>query len=373
MNPWIPITSTLALCGALAACDNPSAHAQANAHASAHVQRTGNAIEVLEGSPLRARLQMDTVQSAEIERPLSAPGVIEAAAEKLVRVTPPVAGRVVRLHRNLGDVVKAGEPLFTMDSAEISEARSDHTKALAEAQQAKREMERQKLLYEADIVARKDYEAAQLALDSANSDARASADRLAQLGAGNGAGSRRDYVLRSPINGRVVELAGSQGGYWNDINESIMTVADLSSVWVTANVAERDISQLFIGQQVHISLTAYPHEPVGGQVKYISELLDADTRSVKVRVAVDNPQGRLRPGMFARVAFDGQKQAALTVPASALQQSGLSTRVFVEKTPFHFEPRTVTVGAQVGERMEIVSGLTAGERIVVKEGVLLND
>lgn len=108
-------------------------------------------------------------------------------------------------------------------------------------------------------------------------------------------------------------------------------------------------------------------------MRYVGEVLDPDTRTVKVRLLLDNHEGRLRPGMFAKVVFAGPSHTATVVPAGAVLQSGLYTRVFVEKAPFKFQARQVSVGASVGDRVEILTGLQAGERIVVKEGVLLND
>jgi cobalt-zinc-cadmium efflux system membrane fusion protein len=366
---------TLALlCIALTACnDQAAARTETNKDSGATVIRKGSVIEVPEASPLRARLVVEAVELSEIERPLTAPGVIEAVAEKLVKVAPPVPGRIIRLQRTLGDPVKAGDPLFTLDSAEISSARSEYTKTRNAQAQAQRDFARQKLLFDADITAKKDYEAAQLTMDSADSDAHAAADRLAQLGATTPSHTRSEYILRSPISGRVIEMTGSQGAYWNDINAPIMTVADLSTVWLTANVAERDLRQVFVGQKAHITLNAYPDHQVEGIVRYVGEMLDPETRSVKVRVAVTNTDGRFRPGMFAHVAFDGQKQEALTIPLSAVQQNGLEVRVFIEQGAHHYTPRTVTVGAQLNDRVEVTSGLKAGDRIVIKDGVLLND
>lgn len=364
----------------LAGCDagrmlasEAAAAPPAPAPAARAVVHDGPLIAVPENSPLRASLQVAAVESQQVQRPVSAPGSIEAAPEKLVKVTSPVTGRIVRLQRALGDSVKAGDALFTLDSADLSSAFGDATKAEATLRQAQRDFARQKLLFEADITARKDYEAAELAFGAATSDAQVTKNRLAQLGAGSGGGSHRDYVLRSPISGRVIEMTGAQGGYWNDINAPVMTVADLSTVFLTASVSEKDIAALRVGQKARIDLSAYPDQAFDGTVKYIGEVLDADTRTVKVRVAVDNRQGRFRPGMFAKVVFSGEAHPALTVPASALVQSGLYTRVFVEKAPFAFEARKVTVGPVIGDRIEILSGLQAGERIAVKEGVLLND
>ena len=356
-------------CSALAGCAKPTAAATPPAQ-SMHLDDGSIAVDKM--SPLRQRLQIAAVQEQEIATQTDAPGSIEAMPEKLVKITPPLAGRITRLQRALGDSVKAGEPLFTLDSVELSAAYADDSKAKSALLQARQELERQKTLFEAEIAARKEYEAAQAAYDQAGSDAHASADKLAQYGAG-AHGSRRDYVLRSPIAGTVIAMDGAQGGYWNDINAPVMTVADLSTVWLSANVAERDLAQVAVGQKARIKVDAWPGRDFEGKVAYVGAVLDPETRTVKVRVAIDNRTGAFKPGMFAHAGFAGASRRAIVVPAAAVLQSGLSTRVMVERGPLRFEPRTVEVGASHGDQVEIVSGLKAGERIVVKEGVLLND
>lgn len=356
-------------CSALAGCAKPTAAATPPAQ-SRHLDDGSIAVDKM--SPLRQRLQVAAVQEQEIATQTDAPGSIEAMPEKLVKITPPLAGRITRLQRTLGDSVKAGDPLFTLDSAELSAAYADDSKAKSALLQARQELERQKTLFEAEIAARKEYEAAQAAFAQAGSDAQASADKLAQYGAG-ARGSRRDYVLRSPIAGTVIAMEGAQGGYWNDINAPVMTVADLSTVWLSANVAERDLAQVAVGQKTSITVDAWPGKAFEGKVAYVGAVLDPETRTVKVRVAIDNRAGAFKPGMFAHAGFAGASRRALLVPASAVLQSGPSTRVMVERSPLVFSPRTVEVGASHGGQVEIVSGLRAGERIVVKEGVLLND
>ncbi|TNC76340.1 efflux RND transporter periplasmic adaptor subunit [Janthinobacterium lividum] len=356
-------------CSALAGCAKPTPAATPPAQ-SMHLDDGSIAVDKM--SPLRQRLQIAAVQEQDIATQTQAPGSIEAMPEKLVKITPPLAGRITRLQRALGDSVKAGDPLFTLDSAELSAAYADDSKAKSILLQARQELERQKTLFEAEIAARKEYEAAQAAYDQAGSDARASADKLAQYGAG-ARGTRRDYVLRSPITGTVIAMEGAQGGYWNDINAPVMTVADLSTVWLSANVAERDLAQVAVGQTASISVDAWPGKAFEGKVAYVGAVLDPETRTVKVRVAIDNRAGAFKPGMFAHAGFAGAGRRALLVPAAAVLQSGPSTRVMVERSPLVFTPRTVQVGASHGEQVEIVSGLRAGERIVVKEGVLLND
>ncbi|WP_425253498.1 efflux RND transporter periplasmic adaptor subunit [Janthinobacterium sp. NFX145] len=356
-------------CSALAGCAKPTPAATPPAQ-STHLDDGSIAVDKM--SPLRQRLQIAAVQEQDIATQTQAPGSFEAMPEKLVKITPPLAGRITRLQRSLGDSVKAGDPLFTLDSAELSAAYADDSKAKSALLQARQELERQKTLFEAEIAARKEYEAAQAAFAQAGSDAQASADKLAQYGAG-ARGTRRDYVLRSPIAGTVIAMEGAQGGYWNDINAPVMTVADLSTVWLSANVAERDLAQVAVGQATRITVDAWPGKAFEGKVAYVGAVLDPETRTVKVRVAIDNRAGAFKPGMFAHAGFAGASRRALLVPAAAVLQSGPSTRVMVERSPLVFTPRTVEVGASHGDQVEIVSGLKAGERIVVKEGVLLND
>ncbi|MQA40968.1 efflux RND transporter periplasmic adaptor subunit [Rugamonas aquatica] len=356
------------LCAALSGCGHPSETGTAPASA---VVRKGAALSVPAASPLRQSLQLATVEEHDVARTIPVPAVVEADPAHLVRVVPPVSGRIGQLLKHLGDTVKAGDALFTMDSADVAAAYSDNGKAQAGLTLARHNLERQKELRAADISARKDLEQAESDYAQALSESERSKARLSQLGAG--AGNGRLYTLRSPLSGHVIELNGGQGGFWNDTNAPVMVVADLSTVWLSASVQEKDLSAVFAGQTADIELNAYPGEHIAGKVGYVSEVLDADTRTVKVRVAVDNRNGRLKPGMFARVTFSAAPHRGVVVPASALVQNGTQTQVYVETAAWTFEARTVTTGIHSGDQVEIATGLKAGARIVAKEGVLLND
>ncbi|MES2071298.1 MAG: efflux RND transporter periplasmic adaptor subunit [Pseudomonadota bacterium] len=341
--------------------------------ATAPIVRDGTQIRLPASSPLRKVISVTQVVEQSVERSISVPGAIEADAAKLIKVVPPLPGRIVQLNKRLGDPVKAGEILFSVDSADLASAYSDAGKAQAALTMAKRNLQRQKDLADAEIAARKDLEQAETDFAQANSEADRTKARLAQLGTSLTAGAGRNYALRSPISGRVIELSGSQGGFWNDTNAPIMTVADLSTVWLAASMQEKDLPLVFIGQTAKITVNAYEGESFEGKVRYIADVLDPDTRTVKVRIAIANQSGRFKPGMFAKLSFNGQAHQAITVPATALVQNGFNTRVFVEKSPWVYEPRVVKTGAQLGGNVEILAGLKAGEKIVAKDGVLLND
>jgi len=360
-----------AACALLAAC-GPHAPATEPAPPTALLHE-GASIAVPAASPLRKALQVAPAAETTIERPITVPGVIEADPSRLVKIVPPIGGRIERVYKGLGDVVRAGEPLLTLDSADLAQATADAHKAQAALALADHTLARQQDLVTAEIAARKDLEQAQSDQAQAQSEARRAQSRLSQLGSALGRGNGRTYTLAAPISGHVIDLTGAQGGFWNDTNAPLMTVADLSKVWLTASVQEKDLAAVFVGQPARITLNAYPGQPLTGRVAYVGQVLDADTRTVKVRVALDNAAGKLRPGMFAGAVFSGASHEAITVPASALIQDGFNTRVFVERAPWIFEARNVKTGAQIGSQVEIASGLKLGERIVVKDGVLLND
>jgi len=346
------------------------------------LEHVGAQVVVPEGSPLRQSLVVAGADAQAIEVPLSLPAVVEADPAKLVKVSPPVTGRVASLDKGLGDAVRVGDVLFRIDSADLAQARSDAQKARSTLALATQSLERQRALGASGIAANREIEQARNDFDQAQSEVARTGARLMQLGAGQAdkpdagpgtAGTGRLLAVRSPVAGRVIDLSAAQGAYWNDATASLMTVADLSRVFVTASAGEADLKALFVDQPVRVVLDAFPGEALSGTVRYIGEVLDPDTRRVKVRMVFDNRDGRLKPGMFANATFLSKPHNGLLVPMDAVVQSGLHSRVFVEASPWHFEPRVVRVGPRVGDRIEVLAGLKSGERVVVQDGVLLDD
>jgi membrane fusion protein, heavy metal efflux system len=153
----------------------------------------------------------------------------------------------------------------------------------------------------------------------------------------------------------------------------IMTIANLETIWVTANVPESDTSLVSKGQPVDVVFTAYPGEVFKGDVLFVSDVVDADTRRTKVRIAFNNADMRLRPGMFATATFYAPVRNLPVVPTSALVLKDNLSQVFVETAPWTFEARTVDIGFQQDDRVVLKSGVKTGDRIVVRGGVLLGD
>jgi membrane fusion protein, heavy metal efflux system len=284
--------------------------------------------------------------------------------------TPPLPGRVVKLFVAFGDSVTEGQPLLALDSPDLAAAQSEYLRAKGAVNQAQRTAARQKDLADHGIGAQREVEQAQTELAAARSELDRAALRLKVLGIGPSM-LGKPLVVRSPIGGRVTELSVAPGEFRNDPNAVLLVVADLSTVWVTANVQEKDIRRVHKGDAASATFPAYPGEKFDGHVLAVGDLLDPDTRTIKVRIAFANPEAKLRPGMFATVTFTSAPINEVVVPSKALVLIGDKSFVFVEKSPFSYERRPVEPGEQQGDRTVIARGLGSGERLVVENAVLL--
>jgi cobalt-zinc-cadmium efflux system membrane fusion protein len=173
--------------------------------------------------------------------------------------------------------------------------------------------------------------------------------------------------------GSIIDLQVAPGAFLNDATAAIMTIANLETIWVTADVPESDTALVSKGQAVDVVFTAYQGEVFKGRVLFVSDVVDPDTRRTKVRIAFDNANIRLRPGMFANVSFYAPNQNVPVVPTSALVLKDNLNQVFVETAPWTFEARTVDIGFQQDDEVVLTGGLKADDRVVIRGGVLLGD
>jgi len=331
-------------------------------------------ISVPDGSPLRGKLTVGVVGQREIQRKLVLPAVVEADPARTVKVLPPVTGRVTDLKAQLGERVVQGQELVVIDSGDLAQAYSDIEKARSVLTLTKKALDRQLGLEKAGGAAIKDREQAQNDYDQAVAELERAESRLRAMGVPAGQKEQsRLLTLKAPVAGSVIDLQVARGAFLNDATAAIMTIADLGTVWVTANVPEKDTALVTKGQDVDVVLSAYPGEVLAGKVLFISDVLDPDTRRTKIRIAFENPDMKLKPNMFADATFLAPRQMVRVVPTQALVLKNETDRVFVEVAPWTFEARPIEVGFQQGDQAVVEHGLKAGERIVVKGGVLLND
>jgi cobalt-zinc-cadmium efflux system membrane fusion protein len=336
--------------------------------------REGDRVIVPEGSPLRAKLTVEAVAEQQIQRTLVLPAVVEADPSRLVKVLPPLAGRITQLKVQLGERVKEGQPLAVLDSPDLGTAYADHERATVLLELARKNRDRARELSKIGGAAVRELQQAETDYVTADVEHHRADARLKQIGVNpETSDPMRTLTIAAPIAGSVIELDVGAGAFWNDPNASLLTIADLNSVWVTANVPEKDTELVAKGQSVEVVFAAFSNEAFKGEVLFISDVLDPDSRRTKVRIVFPNPGIRLKPNMFANVSFLAAPQMVATVPATALVMKNDGDRVFVEVAPWIFQPRNVEIDYQQGNSAVIKSGLTAGERAVVKGGVLLND
>ena len=360
-------------------------HAEPAAEAS-EVAWTSGTLKVPADSPMLKQIRREQVAEEDLATDeVIAPGKIEANPNRVSKVVAPVAGRVARVLVAVGDAVRQGQPLFTIDSPDADAATSTHlqadatvTQARATLAKAQADSERSKDLFEHNAIAKKEVLSAdsalaqaQAALDQALASREQAERRLSVLGL-----SPRDFKqqvsVRSPLSGKVLDLSVVPGEYRNDTSAPLMTIADLSTVWVSSQVPETYIRFIQPHEKVEISLVAYPDETFEGRVLQIADTVDPQTRTVKVHAELDNRNGRFRPEMFGSIHHIESTTRTPVVPAGAVIEGDGHATVFVEPAPGTFQERTVVIGKRAGDRVRVISGLKAGETVVVDGAMLLS-
>jgi len=366
----------------LAACTSKSAVVNADRTSAAPVPP--GTIVLPADSPMLKQIKHETVGVAALPADeVIAPGKIEVNPNRVAKVLLPVTGRIMTVLVKTGDAVRKDQPLLTIQSPDADAAMSTSlsaeagvTQAHAALNKAQSDFDRASDLFEHDAVARKDVLAAESALAQANAafeQAQAARQqalrRLAGLGLTPGE-FKQEVIVRAPLSGKVLELSVVPGEFRNDASAAVMTIADLSTVWVTSQVPESDIRFVQLGERVEITLVAYPGETSYGRVSRIADTVDPQTRTVKVQAEMENRSGRFRPEMFGSVHHVEPTVIIAVVPAAAVVQESDRAVVFVEQTSGRFEERRVSVGKRAGDVVRILSGVTPGESIVV-DGVML--
>jgi cobalt-zinc-cadmium efflux system membrane fusion protein len=334
----------------------------------------GKTLRIPDDSPLRSHIVVEPVQRKDLPRQIVAPAVVEADPSKTVAILPPLTGRIVTLDVGLGDHVKKGQVLMVIASGDLAQAYADADKARDALDLATKALARAKEVKDSGGVAGKDLESFQSQHNQAQAESERANTRLQSLGGEvDRSGGARQLVVKAPTGGSVTTLSVAPGGYINDVTSPAMTIANLDSVWITANIAENDLGRIAKGQTVDVTLPAYPADTFHGTVRFVDAVLASDTRRARARIVFQNLDSRLKPNMYANAAFLVPEPPQVFLPQSALLMNNDNTTIFVEVAPWIFERRTVIVGADEGALTRILSGVSPGERAVIQGGVLLND
>jgi membrane fusion protein, heavy metal efflux system len=308
------------------------------------------------------------VETQNLPTILNANGVVTPDVNRTIHVTSQGSGRVVDLRVKLGDSVEKGQILLTIYSADLAGAFSDYQKATADERLAKKALDRAQLLNSHGALAQKDLEVAQDAEDKARVDVQNTEQHLRLLG-GDPAHPGSVIELHAPVAGTIVEqnVAGFEGIKSLDNSPNLFTIADLSQVWVVCDVYENDLNAVHVGDSAEVRLAAYPGQIYHGKVADISRVLDPNLRSAKVRVVLPNPDGFLRPNMYAVATFRStQLQPRLVVPTAAIMRLQDKDWVFRHDGPNEFRKIEVhSSGATTGGLQELQSGaVKEGDQIV---------
>jgi membrane fusion protein, heavy metal efflux system len=292
---------------------------------------------------------------------------IRANQDRIAHVAPRVSARIVKVNANLGDKVKPGQSLAQLDSIELGEAHSTYRQAQSQFSLAKSDFERAQKLKADEIIPEKDFLRARSEFEKARASLRAADDKLRLLDSAHQeleTGPISLFPVKAPFAGTVIEKNAVLGELAQP-DKSIFTIADLSTLWIEANLFEKDLGRVRLGAAAGVTVNAYPGEVFKGRLTYISSTVDKESRAVQARVEVPNSDGRLKPEMFATASIDtASTSKALTLPQEAVLLINGQAMAFVQEAG-GFEPRAVELGEKIGGRVVIRSGVKEGEQIVV--------
>ncbi len=314
------------------------------------------------------------VATASLPDYLDIPGRIQADPTRVVRVYAPVSGRLIAVQVRPADVVEAGQVLAVLASSDVAAARAAYRQAQADAQLKRQAFERAGLLYEKHVIALRDYQQAQADTRMAAAALESAVERLDLLTVDT-AGSSDRVAVRAPRAGVVTDLGAAPGEFAKSLDNAnpLCVIADLSRVWAVGDVYEKDLASVRVGDGAEVTVSAYPSDTRRGRVTAIASTVDTTTRSLKVRVELGNPGLRLKPDMFGTIRVARAVRLGVLVPTAAVLREGSLAYVYVQKAPGHFARRTVALGREAdSQRVEVTSGLTPGDTIVVQGAELLH-
>jgi cobalt-zinc-cadmium efflux system membrane fusion protein len=304
---------------------------------------------------------------------VTALGEVRVDEERYAEVGSPITARVADVQAGIGDTVAVGQPLAVVESVELGKARAEVIAARARVTVTRQAAARKRGL--AGVVPRREVEEADAAAVAAAADLRAAEAGLRALGATTDESPAEDIAqlpLRAPVAGTVIERDVARGQMVEPARV-LFRVADLSRLWLTVHAFERDAVRVEPGATARVSLAALPGRAVSGTVALVGRRVDPGSRTVDVRVELDNPDGVLRPGMSASawLPFGEAASMVVAVPAAALQRVAEGWVVFLPRGEGVFEPRPVGRGRDLGGEVEILQGLTPGDPVVVEGAFLL--
>lgn len=333
----------------------------------------GKALQLTPEEAQNIDLKVETVGIRKMDSLISATGKVNANENKVAIVGPIFSGRIKSIYVNVGDLVQKESKLVILESLEVAEAKSEFYKTYASMELAKINYERQQRLFKENVAAQKNLAASEADYKIALANLNAAEKNLHTLGFNEEDIEKLTtsheisptIYLSSPIKGRVVKREAVVGAMVDQSND-LFTIMDLSTLWVDADIYERDLSLIKIGGNVEVIVPSYPREVFMGKVAYISDLFNEETRTATVRTEVTNRGSKLKVGMFANIKiYTTAAKEALVIPVKAVLDVGGEKIVFVKEGK-SFRLKIVETGVTLNNFVEILSGLKEGEEVVVE-------
>ena len=321
---------------------------------------------------MKHMIQIDTVQNCSVTAELSLSGVVAFNDNNVVKVFPRSSGQVVESKVSLGDKVSKGQTLAIVKSADVAGNYSDLSGANADLSIAKRQMDNVASLYKSGISSEKDYNEAKQNYEKAL----AAKNKIQSLITINGGGKTAEggqYIITAPIDGYIVEKKITAGAFIRpDMGDNLFTISNLKTVWVYANVYEADIANMKEGYPVKVVALSYPDKVFTGKVDKVSQVLDPQSKAMKVRIALDNTEMLLKPDMFAKVTVKNEEgRMALCIPRAALIPQEGKNYVIIYKNDSDLKVAQVTVSESVNDKAYISAGVSIGDLLITKNQLLI--
>jgi cobalt-zinc-cadmium efflux system membrane fusion protein len=301
---------------------------------------------------------------------VSALGELHVNEDAYAEIAAPVSARVTKVLAKPGDEVKAGQVLAELNSPELGQGRAELEAARSRLELARKTAERKRGLAADRLIPERELIEAQAALSEAEAAYKVAASSLRKFG---GAAGDNALAIKAPLAGTIIERTVVVGQL-ADPSKTLFRVGDLSTLWLLAHVFERDAVRVQAGATGTASFAALPGKSTPAVIKWIGREVDKSSRTIEIRLDVPNPDGILRPGMSATVAIPlGEAGAApvVVIPAAAVQRVGAGWAVFIPHGPGEFAIRPIGRGRDLAGEVEVLSGLAAGDEVVIDGAFLL--
>jgi cobalt-zinc-cadmium efflux system membrane fusion protein len=329
-----------------------------------------SATEVI--APDSQGIQTQVVRTSTVPDYLDLPAHIEPDPTRVVHVFAPAGGRIVEMMVRPWDHVEKGQTLATLESSDLARAVADYHKALVDSQVKQKALSRAQDLLDHKAISEKDFEQAQGDAKQAQAEVEAAREQVQVFGMDPDVAST-ELVVKAPRGGSVLDIGAAPGEFSQALSAPapLATVADITTIWALGDIYEQDLAAAKMGEGAQVTLNAFPDQHWSGRVSVVSGAVDPNTRTLRVRVILPNPEGRIKPGMFGAIRLVKSSTSGILVPASAVIREGSDAYMFVAKGSGHYERRTVKIGRAVDTSIEILGGISAGETIVSDGSLLL--